>query len=202
MLTCSPAGQHILSTSVGLAGQTEPFCPPPPTLTILIWAAGVGASLVAVLGGGGGDRQTFSVESHFPVVSSSVFFRCSHCKRLKGEEKASNRSTCGTSVTWLFPFQTPDLCLPAKTQDAGSRGRREAVGWGGGRERFGQSGNAEDGGEDYAKCRPLLNMSLLSVKHARSQTSVQIFFFSAEQPLRWDLGRIVHLSSGASAAKD
>lgn len=30
VLTCSPAGQHILSTSVGLAGQTEPFCPPQP----------------------------------------------------------------------------------------------------------------------------------------------------------------------------
>lgn len=29
VLTCSPAGQHILSTSVGLAGQTEPFCTPP-----------------------------------------------------------------------------------------------------------------------------------------------------------------------------
>lgn len=31
-LTCSPAGQHILSTSVGLAGQAEPCLLSPPQL--------------------------------------------------------------------------------------------------------------------------------------------------------------------------
>lgn len=95
----------------------------------------------------------------FQVLTANEFFF------FKGEEKALNISTCGTSVTWLFPFQTLDLCLPATTQDAGSRG---------GGERCGQSGNAEDGGEDYVKCRPLLNMSLLSIIHRRAQTSLQI----------------------------
>lgn len=119
-------------------------------------------------GGGGGDRQTFSVESHFPVVSSFCVFQVLAANEFfffKGEEKALNISTCGTSVTWLFPFQTLDLCLPATTQDARSRG---------GGERCGQSGNAEDGGEDYAKCRPLLNMSWLSIIHRSAQTSLQI----------------------------
>lgn len=105
------------------------------------------------------------------TLSSGFLLLCfsgAHCKWvffLKGKEKVLNTSTCGTSVTWLFPFQTLDLCLPATTQDAGSRG---------GGERCGQSGNAEDGGEDYAKCRPLLNMSLLSIIHRRAQTSLQI----------------------------
>lgn len=129
MLTCSPAGQHILSNSVGLTGRTQPYCPPTALTLALIWAAGVGVSLVVVLGGGGEDRQAFSVESHFPVVSSSCVFQVLSLQMrvffLKGEEKALNISTCGTSVTWLFPFQTLDLCLPATTQEEEGVGGRK-----------------------------------------------------------------------------
>lgn len=38
VLTCSPAGQHILSTSVGLAGQAEPYLLSPPSFSLpLSW---------------------------------------------------------------------------------------------------------------------------------------------------------------------
>lgn len=57
---------------------------------------------MVVPGGGGEDRQAFSVESHFPVVSSSCVFQVLSLQMRvfsKGEEKALNISTCGTSVT-------------------------------------------------------------------------------------------------------
>lgn len=177
VLTCSPAGQHILSTSVGLAGQTEPFCPPS------FWSElqKQEPHLWLYWGWWGRQADIFSwitLSSGFLLCVFQVFSL--QMTFFKGEETVLNISTCGTAVTWLFPFQTLDLCLPAKTHDAGSRG-----GWrqGAGRERCGQSGNAEDGGEDYAKCRPLLNVSLLSINHACSQTSVQIL---SQPSSRWD----------------
>lgn len=165
MLTCSPAGQHILSTSVGLTGQTQPYCPPTHPLwsELQEWES----HLWRYWGVVGKTGRHFQLNHTFQWFPPPVFFRCSHCKWgifSKGEEKALNISTCGTSVTWLFPFQTLDLCLPATTQ--------EEEGSGG--ERCGQSGNAEDGGGDYVKRRPLLNMSLLSIIHRHAQTSVEI----------------------------
>lgn len=87
MLTCSPAGQHILSTSVGLAGQAEPYLLLlffllslflPPSLPWLIhWSdsAGVGASDV-VEGG-----RHFHIGSHFPAVSPSCIFQVLSLRR-------------------------------------------------------------------------------------------------------------------------
>lgn len=91
-LTCSPAGQHILSTSVGLAGQAEPYLlsplptplpnlptpnflsiPPSLRLNRLIRSAGVGCLRC---GCWWGSAQTFSLESHFPVVSSPPSSSC------------------------------------------------------------------------------------------------------------------------------
>ncbi len=49
---------------------------------------------------GGGDGQTFSVESHFPAVSPSCVFQVlSLQKSEKKEEKALNINICGTPVT-------------------------------------------------------------------------------------------------------
>lgn len=90
VLTCSPAGQHILSTSVGLAGQAEPYLLSPPFLLApsllvhtLIWAAGVGWWRRRRWGGSWVDIFSWiTLSSGFPLP---VFFRCSFspfCERV------------------------------------------------------------------------------------------------------------------------
>ena len=89
VLTCSPAGQHILSTSVGLAGQAEPYLlsPPLPSRSLSpgsytdlsCWSRVV----AAVVGGSWVDIFSWiTLSSGFPLP---VFFRCSFspfCERV------------------------------------------------------------------------------------------------------------------------
>lgn len=57
VLTCSPAGQHILSTSVGLAGQAEPYLLSPPSFSLpLSWFIHWSELLESGGGGGGGGE--------------------------------------------------------------------------------------------------------------------------------------------------
>lgn len=58
VLTCSPAGQHILSTSVGLAGQAEPYLLSPSSFSLpLSWFIHWSELLESGGGGGGGGGE-------------------------------------------------------------------------------------------------------------------------------------------------
>ena len=168
VLTCSPAGQHILSTSVGLAGQAEPYLlsPPLPSRSLSpgsytdlsCWSRVVAAVVGGKLGRHFQLNHTFQ---RFPPACVFQVLFLSFLRKSYKEEKVLNINICGTPVTWVFPFQTLDLCLPAKTQDTGWS-RRE----GGGRDRCGQSGKSEDrtegkDGEHWISINagPLWNMS-------------------------------------------
>lgn len=116
VLTFSPAGQHILSTSVGLAGQAEPCLLFYSPLSLSPFLTCRGGSLRCAGFRGGREREERETGRHsqlnhtFQQFPPSVFFRCFHCKRFfffslkkkkkkkREEEKALNINICGAAV--------------------------------------------------------------------------------------------------------
>lgn len=123
VLTFSPAGQHILSTSVGLAGQAEPclLFYSPLSLSPFLTCRGGSLRCAGFRGGarkrGKRDRQTFSVESHFPAVSPLCVFQVLSLQKIfffffEEEKKKKKRRGKGFEYKHMWRSSNVTVSIP------------------------------------------------------------------------------------------
>lgn len=132
-LTCSPAGQHILSTSVGLAGQTQPYLLFSLSLSVFLSPVNtlICSSGSLRCGGGGGRRQAgrhFQLNHTFQRFPPPVFFRCSYCKRVwkkRGKGIKYKHMWHTSNVTVSIPDTWLVCQLKHKTRDKEGGWERE-----------------------------------------------------------------------------